>query len=361
MLSRTALALAMFALSACGKDECPDCEPEVLVEVCDDGIDNDDDGLVDCLDQDCSDVCDEDCGDGFDNDADSAIDCDDTDCDGECPEDCHDGRDNDGDGLVDCEDDECDGEGCSEVCDDGRDNDGDGLVDCEDVECAAGCAEDICDDGLDDDLDGLVDCDDDDCWGNGCEVTIATLTGVGMVGQVETLDAHLFAASYGSYTDVAYNVMYGSGELEGSAWGTVRYGTVSGAWDTCTWAVSSVQAQGSFVRAQFSAGGQGLGSNFRSELDLDRNGVQLSSACTLPRADFLPQRLVPGQAFAHSQGAWYAPAWTTSTSSFPYSSSSSWDSVTIDYFRGSAGMSSSGSPVGLASGVAVPYVRAWHP
>ncbi len=54
--------------------------------------------------------------------------------------DCTDGVDNDGDGLADCEDDGC-LEVCLEDCADGVDNDGDGLADCEDDECLG---EDAC-------------------------------------------------------------------------------------------------------------------------------------------------------------------------------------------------------------------------
>ena len=55
---------------------------------------------------------------------------------------CDDGEDNDGDGILDCEDSDCDNSlVCNsngpdnEVCDDGIDNDGDSGVDCEDSDC----------------------------------------------------------------------------------------------------------------------------------------------------------------------------------------------------------------------------------
>ena len=84
--------------------------------VCDDEIDNDGDGLVDCDDANCAgdDACltDEVCDDGLDNDGDSYVDCDDWDCD---------------------DDPAC--EGSSEICDDGEDNDGDSYVDCDDWDC----------------------------------------------------------------------------------------------------------------------------------------------------------------------------------------------------------------------------------
>ncbi|MBT3224453.1 MAG: hypothetical protein HN348_35750, partial [Proteobacteria bacterium] len=53
-----------------------------LVEVCGDGYDNDQDGLVDCEDGDCFDQCDEICDDQQDNDNDGLVDRDDTD---DCP------------------------------------------------------------------------------------------------------------------------------------------------------------------------------------------------------------------------------------------------------------------------------------
>ncbi len=55
-------------------------------------------------------------------------------------EDCDDGVDNDGDGFIDCDDPDCFGdpacEGDDEICDDGIDNDGDGRIDCDDLDCA---------------------------------------------------------------------------------------------------------------------------------------------------------------------------------------------------------------------------------
>ena len=114
---------------------CDDC-----VEICDDGIDNDKDKLVDCADLDCigDPSCREICDDGLDNDEDGRVDCEDSDCDGDsaCVEICNDGIDNDGDGLIDCEDGDCISSGlCTEDCNDGIDNDGDGLIDCADDEC----------------------------------------------------------------------------------------------------------------------------------------------------------------------------------------------------------------------------------
>ncbi len=63
------------------------------------------------VDDDCNGVVDdfpaEDCEDGADNDFDGLTDCEDDDCIAECMEDCADGVDNDLDGVSDCLDDEC--------------------------------------------------------------------------------------------------------------------------------------------------------------------------------------------------------------------------------------------------------------
>ncbi len=84
-------------------------------KVCDNGKDDDGDGLVDCFDPDCATQpsChkEKDCTDGVDNDADGQTDCADLDCaqDPDCQGEtvCWDGQDDDGDGLTDCDDEEC--------------------------------------------------------------------------------------------------------------------------------------------------------------------------------------------------------------------------------------------------------------
>jgi len=152
-----------------------------IESICDDGIDNDGDGFVDCDDQDCYETatCNptvEICDDGIDNDGDGFVDCDDVDCFDDCGAeyefDCGDGIDNDDDGKIDCDDEDCAqnteecGGGAEWVCDDGEDNDNDGLIDCEDPDCANDCGVDYethCGDAIDNDNDGLTDCEDPDC------------------------------------------------------------------------------------------------------------------------------------------------------------------------------------------------------
>ncbi len=174
-------------------------------ETCDDGVDNDGDGDVDCADSDCADRtdCDESSygasaclpSDGVDDDDDGLTDCADPDCaqqpacdegnTGLYPGGCSptDGTDDDGDGLLDCRDPDCAGvpacneantalypNGCSPS--DPTDDDGDGLLNCADPDCAAtpACNESNaalypngCTNGTDDDGDGVADCADADC------------------------------------------------------------------------------------------------------------------------------------------------------------------------------------------------------
>jgi len=194
-------AMALFIFSACytvqleGDGDCPDC-----VEICDDGIDNDGDDLIDCDDtEDCSgdSACGcTDCdGDGYDAVAHGGGDCNDqnpdihpgaedvcgdgldSDCDGSndrC-EDCTNGFDDNDDGLVDCADPDCEDHPACDECHD-CDHDGHNAVahgggDCNDSnsDVYPGAAE-ICD-GLDNDCDGLVDegdvCACTDCDGDG--------------------------------------------------------------------------------------------------------------------------------------------------------------------------------------------------
>ena len=172
---------------------------------CEDGFDNDEDGLVDHDDSDCivygaeaqdlSCVQLDYCHDQIDNDDDGLIDMDDPECSIEnnglrkhyespAPA-CDDGLDNDEDGLVDRADDGCSHQDDpSEVnqrerssCFDGLDNDGDGDFDTADSDCQVdetadatgqfnGEGDDLCRDELDNDGDGLIDADDPGCHQN---------------------------------------------------------------------------------------------------------------------------------------------------------------------------------------------------
>ncbi len=85
------------------------------------------------------------CNDGIDNDGDGQIDCLDGNCNlsGECiTEDCFNGIDDDGDGYTDCEDNSCftTVTACTEICGNGIDDNGNGLVDEEDPQCSSSAA-----------------------------------------------------------------------------------------------------------------------------------------------------------------------------------------------------------------------------
>lgn len=196
--------LASLTLTACSDYEledygaCATCPPVQIFdgEICDDLIDNDNDGDVDCADSECavlpychSEICDN----GIDDNQDGFIDCSDPECSGiaSCIETetvCNDGIDNDEDGAIDCDDPNCvDNVICrfqgETDCEDGQDNDQDGLTDCEDPSCQAlpvcqghSDGETNCADGIDNDFDGDVDCDDSDCATNVACVETSMLT-----------------------------------------------------------------------------------------------------------------------------------------------------------------------------------------
>ncbi|MFT7625599.1 MAG: hypothetical protein ACI9WU_004790 [Myxococcota bacterium] len=148
------------------KAECLGCTSEADMARCGDGIDNDEDQLLDCDDPDCSGfgacnivLADEEntaalCADGFDNDDNSFVDCADFGCldtsacktDVQEPENndlaCSDLLDNDWDSNIDCRDNDCGAVGVTvcerndATCSDGLDNDGNGFTDCSDFSCS---------------------------------------------------------------------------------------------------------------------------------------------------------------------------------------------------------------------------------
>ncbi len=129
-----------------------DTQPKT--EICDNKADDDEDGKIDCDDEDCAE---------------------DAACKQDAKEICDNKADDDEDGKVDCDDEDCaedaackGGETKTEICDNKADDDEDGKIDCDDEDCAedAACKQDakeICDNKKDDDGDGKIDCDDDDC------------------------------------------------------------------------------------------------------------------------------------------------------------------------------------------------------
>jgi hypothetical protein len=104
------------------------------------------------------------------------------------PETCDNGVDDDGDGLVDCMDtSSCQGApACAvETCDNVVDDNGDGLVDCMDPWCYTNptwnCPEIVCDDLVDNDQNDLFDCEDPSC-----QATMACAAGAGAAGEMCT-------------------------------------------------------------------------------------------------------------------------------------------------------------------------------
>lgn len=147
------------AFDICGDGIDQDCSGADRVcdpEICDEPLDEDEDGDVNCDDDDCKthSTCnpgsdpETECANGIDDDSDGAIDCDDADCvtDPACQGDketqCDNGEDDDGDGAIDCNDADCisdpvceDDKGDESLnCNDGIDNDDDGRIDCDDVD-----------------------------------------------------------------------------------------------------------------------------------------------------------------------------------------------------------------------------------
>jgi hypothetical protein len=157
-------------------------------EVCANGVDDDGDTLVDCMDQDCQN-------------------------DPACPEVCDNGIDDNGNGSIDCEDWACQYEvACSEVCDNGIDDNGNGSIDCEDWGCYAdpGCPENDaakCSNGYDDDGDTLVDCED----ATDCKALAVCQPGAGPAGS-PCLSASACSANNNDplcFTEATYGLLGG--------------------------------------------------------------------------------------------------------------------------------------------------------
>lgn len=131
---------------------------------CEDGQDNDGDGLTDAADPACQQP-------GCEPSSQTPRKCLESDLDPEGTEagNCEDGEDNDGDGLTDADDPDCQTGGDDEDCDNGIDDDRDGAIDHADDDCTTAENPDAgnCEDGFDNDNDGLTDADDPDCADDG--------------------------------------------------------------------------------------------------------------------------------------------------------------------------------------------------
>ena len=213
------------------------------------------------------------------------VDCGDPACAGiqSCPEVCDDGVDNNGDGLEDCHDPDCRGAAaCVETkCGNGQDDDGDGLMDCEDDDCAdsSRCTEVACDDRADSDNDGLTDCADDDCWGDGACAAAVSIGGGGLrraqdnVRRSRTCDVGQFPPP-GTPPYDPMGVDYGSWTVSATAvQGTVRRPGVATA---CTFTVDAVR----WVESEEGAAGP---------FEVEREGFHLQPGCSVAEdSGFLP-------------------------------------------------------------------------
>jgi hypothetical protein len=128
---------------------------------------------------------------------------------------CDDGIDNNANGLVDCAEPACATETAClppEQCTGGVDEDLDGAIDCADADCAnvLPCGPEICDDGIDNDNDGQLDCMDfDDCnmasacrFGSCGNPQFASSSIFGMFGSVSSAFAPACANSPGGPEEV---------------------------------------------------------------------------------------------------------------------------------------------------------------
>jgi|GEM_PF-2661486 len=105
---------------SCGGNDCNDNDPNIhpgAIELCANGKDDDCDGLIDCNDTDC--FCSDADGDGYGATASACcqfagIDCNDNDMNihPSATEVCNNGKDDDCDGLIDCNDSDCSGDPC---------------------------------------------------------------------------------------------------------------------------------------------------------------------------------------------------------------------------------------------------------
>ncbi|MFO1518815.1 MAG: Calx-beta domain-containing protein [bacterium] len=130
-------------------------------EICNNGIDDNNNGLTDCADPACST---------------------DPSCNIQLVEICGNGVDDDKNGLTDCADPACSTDpSCNirlvEICGNGVDDDKNGLTDCADPACSTDPScnirlVEICGNGVDDDKNGLADCADPACFNDpSCNLT----------------------------------------------------------------------------------------------------------------------------------------------------------------------------------------------
>ena len=150
---------------SCGSEPGDSGQEENTLELCTDGIDNDQNGKTDCQEDYCKNFIA--CENVYENT--EAL--------------CKDGIDNDNNGKTDCVEDSCKGfvfctpvyENTEELCKDGIDNDYNQIIDCQEESCMGfeycqtsvanepETTETLCSDGFDNDRNGYRDCREESC------------------------------------------------------------------------------------------------------------------------------------------------------------------------------------------------------
>lgn len=211
-----------------------------------------------------------------------------------------------------------------EDCTDGVDNDLDGLLDCEDDDCvsSSACLESDCTNGTDDDADGLVDCLDEDCWGNGCQVTIATLQ---TFGPVEVKAVSSWRTVYGDPSCAGSSSAFeGTITLPNPA-GTVQHIPASGGtWTTCDWSASASEI--TMYSSSFAS--------YAVPLPVSRTGFAIDPSCAIQDSSFLPQHWllnVTGSTVdMRTRPSGNGPVWWTLNTFGPYYANSTSGSYQVD-------------------------------
>ncbi|MGH0034033.1 MAG: hypothetical protein ACQGVK_03310 [Myxococcota bacterium] len=253
-----------------------------LLQACENGQDDDEDGLVDLADPGCAAA-----GDASEHGTAA----------------CDNGADDDGDGATDAvEDPDCRGPADpSETpdCSDGLDNDGDGAIDAADPACVEPdlqLEDPQCDDGLDNDDDGLVDFPDDpqcksaagrETRGCGLGAELVAFAGLLCLGRRRRRSREGGARAL-SWIAMAI-ALVGSGSARSAAAAEITWFAGDGSWDVvANWYPFQLPSDGDLAWVK-APDGSALSVSYRNALDptLDTFNVDTQGSGTL---DFLQTR-----------------------------------------------------------------------